>query len=497
MNQLSLPLDRKYTLNEGQQTAHDWLVPFCLGDNMNGFEKVLLNGHAGTGKTFVINRVVEEVRRINKNINFGMTAPTHKAVRVLKKHSELADMLDFGTIHSFLALKQVLVQQKDGTYKVEYKPDWLPNGKRRKIDGINVLILDETSMLPDELFGYIEDEQRSRGLRVIYMGDSLQIPPVGKKQVTGEGSAIPFIPARQSSHRIYVLSLTEPQRQAKESPIIMYAEAIRDQFNRQKIAYDFTEDQKPHLELFAPKGKIAEMRAIFRSYFCTPEFEADPDYAKVISWTNKTTDYFNREIRLLINNVDNLPRIIEGEKLIMDEPLIDQDKRILLHNNDEVIAKNIKIGEVKVKYKLYPTNAMEVNKLLLDTGTDYTSHILNIKSYRCILVDELNREYPVDIIHEDDEAEFEILKKKLLQAAINNKDQFQKKTLWSQYYKITEHFAWVNYNYAITGHKSQGSTYDYCISMEWDIENNPDIEERNSIRYVAATRARNKLYVVK
>lgn len=494
--QLDLDLKEppKYILNEGQQVAQDWLVPFCLGEGE--INKVLLNAFAGYGKTFTINRVIEAVRRINKNINFGMTAPTHKAVRVLKRHSELKKQLDFGTIHAFLGLKQVMTLQKDGHYKQEYKPDFL-SGKQRKIDGIDVLVLDESSMLPDELFGFIEDEQRHSGLRVIYMGDSYQIPPVGKKQETGESNAIPFIPSRQMSHRIHMLTLNEPVRQAKESPIILYSVAIREQMNRQKIDFEFKEEYKEHLELIPPKGNLELMRSIFRQYFCTQQFQDDPDYVKVIAWKNDTVDYFNTEIRLLINNVDTLPRIINGEKLIMDAPLIDKEKKILLHNNDEVITENVEVSEYEVKYKLYPTNTFAANKLLVETGEDHTKHYLKVTTYKLNLVAEDSKRFKVHVLHEDSEKEFEELKKKLLEAAKFNKDQFQKKTLWSQYYKVTEHFAWVKYNYALTCHKAQGSTYDNCISMEWDIETNPDIEERNRIRYVAATRARTKLFVVK
>lgn len=504
MSQLDLDLEeedapipvKKYTLNQGQQEALDWFVPFCLGEEMQGYEKALLQGYAGTGKTFVINRIIEAVRLVDKGINFGMTAPTHKAVKVLRTHSEIADLLDFGTIHSFLGLKQVMIQQKDGTYKMEYKPDFL-NGKPRRIDGVRILIVDESSMLPDELFHYIEDEQRRGGLRVIYMGDEKQIPPVGKKQETGESNAIPFIPSRQKSHRIKVISLTEPQRQAKESPIIMYSVAIREQCTQQKVDFDFTEEMKPYLEKISPYKNLEGMRTIFRQYFCTPEFEADPDYVKVISFQNKNVDYFNREIRLLINKVSELPRIIEDEKLIMTEPLLDKEKKILLANNDEVRTENVQLSEMDVKYKLYPTNAMVLNKLMLETGEDHTKHVLKVKTYLTTLVADDGRKHIAHILHEDSEKEFNDLHKQLLEAAKTNKDQFQKKTLWHQYYKITEQLAWVNYNYAITAHKSQGSTYDYCISMEWDIETVRDIDERNRIRYVAATRARHKLFVIK
>lgn len=501
MDQLGMFLEepRKYTLNEGQQVAFDWLVDFCLNNGKNGYRKVLLNGYAGTGKSFLINRVVEEVRRQWPSMNFGMTAPTHKAVRVLKRSSELRKQLDFGTIHSFLGLKEAIDY---ATGKVSYKPSYDSN-RERKIDSIHVLIIDESSMLNDDLFEHIETEMRSNGsLLVIYMGDEKQIPPVGKKQSTGESNAIPFLSVRQQSHRIYVLSLTEPQRQAKESPIIMYSVAIREQSQRQKIAFDFTEEMREHLELIPPKttagvSNLPLLRQIFLQYFRTPEFEADQDYVKVIAWRNTTVDYFNKEIRLLLNDAVSLPRIIDNEKLIMDAPLIGDKKVILLHNNDEVVTRDVTLGEVNLEYKIFPNNPIAINQLLERTGIDHYKRQLKVKVYKCTLLDEDKKFYKVNILHEDSEKEYNEAREIMKNAALKHIDKWQRTDLWQQYYRIEENFAWVKHNYAITGHKSQGSTYQYTISMEWDIEVNTDIEERNRIRYVAATRAKEKLIVVK
>jgi exodeoxyribonuclease-5 len=46
----------------------------------------------------------------------------------------------------------------------------------------------------------------------------------------------------------------------------------------------------------------------------------------------------------------------------------------------------------------------------------------------------------------------------------------------------------LDYGYAITGHKSQGSTYTHVFVMENDINENWVIKERNQIKYVALTR---------
>lgn len=499
---------KTYTLNKGQQIASDWLVPFCLGEEV-GYRKALLNGYAGTGKTFVMNRVVETVLDIAKKsgfqIKFGMTAPTHKAVKVLKKTSELADTLDFGTIHSFLGLKETMTEQKDGTYKIEYKPDFDRSMNRpRKVDGVHVLIIDESSMLQDELFEFIEDEMRSNpNLRVIYMGDEKQIPPVGKKKETGEANAIPFLEARQKAHKIFPLHLTEPQRQAADSPIIMYSVAIREAGDSQNIDYDFKEEDKEHIERMHPKGNMARMREIFLEYFDTEEFQKDPDHAKVVTYTNKTADWANREIRLLINKVDTLPKIIENEKLIMDEPLMQKAKgektaSVVIAKNTDIMAVDVQVDQYFLPYFLLPANQHAKNKLLLDTGEDKIKKTAVLKVYKCFLIDEEGKRWPVSIIHEDSEAEYAEINEQIKQQALRSRDKFDTKEMWRQFFKMGEQLAWVKYNYAITSHKSQGSTYQYTISMEWDMEISCwEVEERNRIRYVAATRPKQKLWVIR
>lgn len=492
------PQKKNYTLNEGQQAAFDWFVPFCLGEEMpGGFRRALLDGFAGTGKTFLWNRIVEEVRRQCPDINFGMTAPTHKAVKVMRKTSEIRDDVEFGTIHAYLGLKETLVEGKDGTMHMEYKPDFNPH-KRRKIDGINVLAIDETSMLQDDLFNYIEDEMRSNyGLRVIYIGDSFQIPPVGKKEETGEVHAIPFLEARQKSHKIHVLSLTEPQRQAKDSPIILYSQAIREQHEHQTITYDISEEDHPHLQRLRPKGQLEKLRELFRLYFSNEEFEKDPDYAKVIAYRNKTVDWANNEIRLLLNNVSEIPKIIEGEKLIMDEPIV-KDSKVIIANNMDVMAVEVTVDTASLRYSLLPLNAYIRNKMMMETGETLIKKTVELKVYSCYLIDEDGHKEMAKIIHEDSAQELEDIRKQIMACAMKATDKFERKTMWGLYYKIKDNFAWVKYNYAITGHKSQGSTYINTISFEWDIEEAcRDIEERNRIRYVAATRAKNKLWVIR
>jgi exodeoxyribonuclease-5 len=68
---------------------------------------------------------------------------------------------------------------------------------------------------------------------------------------------------------------------------------------------------------------------------------------------------------------------------------------------------------------------------------------------------------------------------------------------WVIYYNFLRRYADVNYAYAITAHKSQGSTYNTTFVLEDDIDMNINIVERNRIKYTAYTRASKKLYVLK
>lgn len=482
-----VPATSGWMLNEGQQKVLTRLLAFYLPSDP--FRKILLAGFAGTGKTFTLNRFIEALRRIHPGVNVGMTAPTHKAVRQLKRHSELQDQLDFGTIHSFLALKQN-IDFKTG--KVTYKP--AENSfYGKKVDNLDILIVDESSMLDDDLYQHIEDCLQSRKrLKVIFTGDSLQIPPVGKKQRTGVAHAIPFDAAQRSSRKIDFLELTEIVRQGKDNPIIAYSADIRKQITSSRIVHEFSHvDGKGVEQIAKDKDVIAKL---FKQYFCTEQFKQDPDYVKVIAWRNDTVDKANHKIRLLINNAETLPAIIPGDQLVLDEPFF-RGKEMVYSNNEEIEVLQASESGYALPYWM-PVNAFDAIQSS-DVEDGLKKHIEIVKTYLCLVQAPDAPIEQVLIMHESSFEFFSKLRTKFKEAALKALDSKQKAILWRQYYSIGAPFVWAKYNYCLTAHKSQGSTYDYCISMEWDIEVNHDYEERNRIRYVAATRARNKLFVVR
>lgn len=487
-----------YTLNEEQQNAFDWLAEFCIG-SIHGYRKVLLQGYAGTGKTFTLTRMIETVRAYRPEIAFGVTAPTHKAVRVLKKTSEIADGLDFGTIHSFLSLKQKI---NENTGEVTYEPDFRPNGAPRRVDDLDVLIVDEASMLDDKLFWHLEDElKNNRKLKIIFLGDAAQIPPVGKKEkVIGETNAIPFIPERRYSHNIHLLELVQPQRQAADSPIILYAHAIRNQLFNQHIEFDFKDEYKHALERFSPTGSLARQHDIIREFILTEEFEKDPDYCKFITYSNKAARMCNAMVRELKYGTKDLPFLILEDKLVMEEPMIAKSS-VVIPKNEDVSLESLNVDTITFRY-------VHVEKSKFKGSSKYDpfslaakhSKFVDLKVYRVRLITPEGKHYTGNVLHESSIEEFDRVRAELETSAKLHTTGFERKTNWMEFFRMKESFIWVSHNYAITSHKSQGSTYQFTISQEWDMDNHrkiTGIEEINRCRYVAASRAKQKLFVVR
>ncbi len=196
------------TLNDDQRKSFDLMKDFIY--DRNDDDIYVLKGWAGTGKTYCVSILVRYVLDViypDKNwYKIAVTGPTNKSVRVIKKSTGIKNpRVVFQTIHKMLGLTERITQ--DGQQEFVNQGDFVPPIEKTKL-----LIIDEVSMLNDDLFHEIL-RYRDR-VKIICMGDPAQIPPVGKPD------CIPFRDEFSEMYGIKTIELKTIMRQKGDNPII-------------------------------------------------------------------------------------------------------------------------------------------------------------------------------------------------------------------------------------------------------------------------------------
>jgi ATP-dependent exoDNAse (exonuclease V) alpha subunit len=132
-------------------------------------ENLFLSGSAGTGKSFTIKKIVEYLEHNNKN--YGLTALTGCA----------ASLINGQTLHSYLLLG---IDKSLKDIYIDLSKKYIP--KYKALKSLDTLIIDEISMMSnelieliDELFKLIKSNTLSfGGIQVIMVGDFHQLPPI-------------------------------------------------------------------------------------------------------------------------------------------------------------------------------------------------------------------------------------------------------------------------------------------------------------------------------
>lgn len=133
-------------------------------------ESFFVSGKAGTGKTFVLECIVQQMEAKGKSV--AVTAPTGVA----------AHNAGGKTIHSFFGLPQYTYSPGKGVVCR------LKTSDREVIKALDVLIIDEISMVRCDLLDMVDKVLRQirdidkpfGGLQFIFFGDLFQLPPVVK-----------------------------------------------------------------------------------------------------------------------------------------------------------------------------------------------------------------------------------------------------------------------------------------------------------------------------
>jgi ATP-dependent DNA helicase PIF1 len=135
-------------------------------------ENIFLTGPAGTGKTYLIQKMYE-VACMNGSKKMAICAMTGCAALLLQCNAK--------TLHSWSGIKLAKGKKEDVVNSVIHNKFALKSWKNAQ-----VLVLDEVSMLSKKVFEIIEEIGKRvkhsdlpfGGIQVIFIGDFFQLPPI-------------------------------------------------------------------------------------------------------------------------------------------------------------------------------------------------------------------------------------------------------------------------------------------------------------------------------
>ena len=456
-NQIQLLSGKIITFNNQQSEALEKIKNWLDNDS----QVFTLAGYAGTGKSTILKKLLE-----NYCFKVVVSAPTHKAKKIISETTGEKGQ----TLHSLLGLRpDINLDSFDPNFPI-FNPIALA-----KICDFDLVIIDEASMINKGLYDLILKKISQDYTKVLFVGDPAQIPPVGEKE------SVVFTTVDEN----YYL-LTKIERQANTNPLLIITDILRNNL----LTIDGSITKKTSLNshkegiMFTTNKDDFRMHIIKR--FKSTEFKHDLDFCKLIAWRNETVIQSNMIIRTALL----------GEKTDI-----------------------VEIGDVLMAYRSVSNDGMKAYNLI-ENSTDYRvvdksdleENEYNIKGFTVRLKEDVgNKKYKYKKIFVVDCNDFNNLHKYAeLHDKLRDVGRINKK-LWKNYYifrrnnilmtTITEYRDKVkresgdvivkelDYGYAITCHKSQGSTYKYTFIVLNDIELNKKIKEKNQILYVALSRA--------
>lgn len=367
----------------------------------------------------------------NSRTNFAYTAPTNKAAKELRKVTG-----DACTIYSLLGLRI----DKSGEVKK------LTTGKPPvDLAEIDVIFIDEGWMVNAHLFSILRELSEKWDFKVVFMGDRAQLPPVGEPH-----SPVETLPAQANltsvvRHGGPILELVTEIREVIYSPL----PSITIKSNN--------DGERGVWKLSKPEFRRSIYDAAAAGAF------ADGENAKVIAWRNVRVAEYNDLIRSAIFGAAAVPGYyLQGERIVAAGPCT-RGEESLLNTDDEAIVESA----VECRHPLEPK---------------YQAIELRCRS-------EDNRVIRLLVIHPASLQQFTNDSQLLAHDAKANGK------LWKKFWEHKELFHDIKYAYALTAHRSQGSTYENVWVDYQDVLMNRNRKEAFQCLYVACSRPRARLYL--
>lgn len=429
-----------------------------LQEDVHAAEVFLLRGYAGTGKTSMVSALVKTLPKLK--MKSLLLAPTGRAAKVMGAYSQKASF----TIHKIIYKPKGEMGEAGAGFVLQ-----------KNYSKNTVFIVDEASMLSDEMLGgrsllrdlmqFVFQESSNR---LILVGDSAQLPPVGSSLSPGLDAG--FL-RRHFRVNVESVELREVMRQQLASGILYNATLLRDEIDSEKPEIRMA--SVGFRDFFKMTGEKLEdgLRYAYGKY--------GVENVTIVTRSNKSAVQYNQYIRRNIHFYDD--EISAGDMLMVVKNnyvhMAESENVNFIANGD--FAEVVKIRSFEEMYGFrfatlelrlidYPEEPNFEAKVIMDT-LYIPSPSLEPAQFRA-----LYEQVAVDYSDVADKNErMDLIKKDSYLSALQ-----------------------VKFAYALTCHKAQGGQWDAVFVDQGYLTEEMVNKEYIRWLYTAMTRAKKELFMV-
>lgn len=452
------PIPQDFTFADGTKVKAPFKPNAQQVDALNEMDRFMksnetsmtLSGYAGTGKTSLMEIIAEKGRKQHRPVVF--CASTNKAAAILNERVSKAGF-KAATLNKVFGIS-VEVDSNSNTYNARNLVNVLRDAD---IMPGTTVIIDEASMINEENYNILNNIAKQNSLKIIYVGDSAQLAPVNEDKISkvfhnGEGK---------------VITLTQVER-TDDNAILKEATDLRN--GNPLSGISSFNDKGEGVAYISPKHQD-EINNVVAHY--VKGLKHDPNYFRILAYTNKAVSAYNNQVRELLGYTSPIPQVGEPMTGYTNWGYNWKTKSYRFINSE-----SYKVSKVDKPHKI-TTNlndgtavTMEAIPLTLEdpVGNVDTFDFIDIKS------NPSNLQAAIQLANE----------KKMLWAKAKHAVGRDAKAKIYQRINFIDNFLFVNDNiedsnhnllqaktidfgYAMTVHKSQGSTFTNVLMDDVDI----------------------------
>ena len=404
-----------------------------------------ITGYAGTGKSTALLKQLTTIAGKNKD-DAIVLCPTHKAAhRLLPK---IPFGIEIKTIHSLLGWIPAINENAEKIEHIDIvaKTD-------RKIEEYNTFIIDEGGMMSEEMFmelvAKIEDARNfdTDGIKIYVYLDPYQLLPVKGRQIQLDEE--------------FTTKLTTQHRAESPDVVALFTKFVEflEGTNTKDLKIDFSENVK----------KVSTTEAV-------QLFDITKD--RLLAYTNEVVGWYNKEISIyngIQSFVGQYVQLGSNPDLVYVEDMIDKSSVVLSDVITWYLDNNMLLQNSHISAKYME---LEFSTLLKLDGVEFAKVAINGTTKIVPVVLGIYNAYS--------------LTKQIKAAAIKDKKNYK------FIYALNKAYT-MDYKFASTVHKAQGSEFDAVFVDVNDIKKSilPNYYDTYArLMYVALSRAKKRVYII-